>query len=194
MNLADLIAHYGLAALFVGSGLEGETVVVFGGLMAHRGFFGFGPAVLAAAAGSFIADQIFFALGRRYRDTRLVRRIRERPGFRRALRTFERYPNLFIFGFRFVYGLRTVSPVAIGTTDVSAWRFVAVNAVAACTWAATFVSLGYLFSRSIEAVMGRLGPVEHWAIGAVGVALLLVLLIRFARRRRAGPLSGMEKD
>ncbi|MEH6719637.1 MAG: DedA family protein [Aurantimonas endophytica] len=185
MDLQDLIARYGLLALLVGSGVEGETIVLLGGLMVHRELFGFGPAVIAATAGSFIADQVFFALGRRYRDTAFVRRIRNKAAFQRALQTFERYPNSFIFGFRFLYGLRTVSPVAIGTTSVSAWRFLAVNAVAACVWATTFISLGYLFSQSIEAVMGRIGSIEHWAIGVAAVVLLMVLAIRLVRRRRA---------
>ena len=44
------------------------------------------PAAIAAAAlGSFIADQIFFALGRRFRDHRYVRRVQQKAAFRRAI-------------------------------------------------------------------------------------------------------------
>jgi membrane protein DedA with SNARE-associated domain len=38
-------------ALFVGAGLEGETVVVIGGLLAHRGIFTPAAAIATTAAG-----------------------------------------------------------------------------------------------------------------------------------------------
>ncbi|WP_076073245.1 DedA family protein [Sphingomonas montana] len=155
MSIESLVAQYGLIALFVGAGLEGETVVLTGGVLAHRDLVPLWGAALAAAGGSFTSDQVFFALGRRYRDHPRVRRIMVRPAFARALRTLERHPVGFILAFRFLYGLRTVSPVAIGTSQVPALRFVVLNAVAALLWAATFTGLGYAFGEWIEELAGR---------------------------------------
>ena len=53
---------------------------------------------------------------------------------------FDRHPTLFVFAFRFLYGLRTVSPVAIGTTRLPTARFMALNGTAALVWA-TMLSL-----------------------------------------------------
>ncbi len=116
MSIETLIAQYGLAAIFVGAGLEGETSVVTGGLLAHEGLLSLGGTALAAVVGSFAADQLFFFAGRRYRDTARVRRIRAKPAFAKALDTLDRHPTVFILSFRFLYGLRTISPIAIGTS------------------------------------------------------------------------------
>lgn len=184
MMLETLIARYGLIALFLGAGIEGETIVILGGMMVHRGTLPLLPAIVAAAAGSFVADQIFFALGRRFRDHRLVHRIRERPAFARALATFERRPTTFVFGFRFLYGLRTASPVAIGTTGLPTARFMAINAASALLWGTLFICTGYLFGDAIEAAFGRIRPLEHVLIPAAAILLLLAVGMRWWWRRR----------
>ncbi|WP_375403439.1 hypothetical protein [uncultured Sphingomonas sp.] len=61
MTLDPLVARYGLLALFLGAGIEGETTATLGGVFAHRGSFPL-PAAMAAAGGSFAADQILFAV------------------------------------------------------------------------------------------------------------------------------------
>ncbi|WP_174279046.1 DedA family protein [Sphingomonas bacterium] len=177
MTLEGLVRHYGLVALFLGAGLEGEAVVVAGGLLAHQGLFSLTGACVAASVGSFLADQIWFAVGRRSRDHRWVRRVRGKRTFARALGWLERYPRSFIFLFRFIYGMRTVSPVAIGTSQVPARLFFPINAIAAVMWGTIFSIVGYLFGHGFEAFAGRLRPRGHhlwWIVGglvAAGVAL-----------------------
>lgn len=160
LYLEEFLARYGLWALGIGAGLEGETATVLGGIMAHHGLFPFLPAVLAASLGSFLADQTFFAIGRHFRDAGFVRRVSAKPAFRRALVVFEQHPVGFVFVFRFLYGLRTVSPLAIGTTTLRASRFMAINAAAALLWGTCFVTLGYLFGHGIEAMFGRVRSLE----------------------------------
>lgn len=184
MTLEAVLSQYGLAALFLGAGIEGETVVVLGGVMVHRGLIAYPAAIAAAALGSCIADQIFFALGRRFRDHRYVRRVQQKAAFRRAIDVFEQRPMLFVFGFRFLYGLRTVSPIAIGTTALPASRFMAINALAAVVWATVFVTLGYLFGEGIEAAFGRVRDVGHVLLPVLAVLLLVGLAAHFRHRRR----------
>ncbi len=184
MSVEALVARYGLAAIFFGAGIEGETAVVVGGLLAHQGLLTLPGVMIAAAAGSFAADQGLFALGRRYRDARWVKKIRERAGFARALELLEKHPRAFVFGFRFIYGIRTVSPVAIGTSRVKSATFWAVNAVAAVLWAVLFATLGFLFGNGLTRLFGNLGQHRDalFAIGAV--VILLVAALGFVRWRR----------
>lgn len=183
MTIEALIARYGLGALLLGAGIEGETVVVLGGIMVQRGVLPYAGAILAAAIGSFVADQLFFAAGRRFRDNARVRRWRGKPAFARALTTFERHPTLFVFAFRFLYGLRTVSPVAIGTTQLPLSRFVLLNGAAALLWATTFVSIGYWFGHGLSELIGRWLP--SWQVLAGGgVAIVLLGGVTWWWRRR----------
>lgn len=187
MTIESLVAHYGLAALFVGAGLEGEAAVVAGGLIAHQGLFSLPGACAAAAGGSFLADQAWFAIARRLRDHRWVKRAQAKPAFGRALALLERYPIGFIFAFRFIYGFRTISPIAIGASGVRPRTFLIVNAVAAVIWGTTFTVVGYLFGREFEAWAGKLHPHGQrlWIIaGALIATGLIVGAIHWLRTRR----------
>jgi membrane protein DedA with SNARE-associated domain len=184
MTLEPLIARYGLAALLLGAGLEGETVAAIGGALAHRGTLPW-PGVLAAVfAGSFLADQALFALGRWRRDGKLAARLRARPAFARALALLARRPLPFAFGFRFVPGMRTVGPLAIGASGLAPLRFLAINAAAAAIWAGAFVSAGYWLGHGVETLFGRIEPLERLLAPALGAALLLGLAIWLLRRAR----------
>ena len=170
MSIEAIVARWGVAAVFAGAMLEGETAVIAGGLLAHQGLIAWPLAFAAAALGSFLSDQFFFAAGRRYRDRPFVQRWTQKRAFAKALRLLERYPTGFIFGFRFLYGFRTVSPVAIGTSQLPAATFLIVNALAAIVWAALFTALGYWFGEAVTEIAGRLRPSRHTLL--VGVAVL----------------------
>lgn len=189
VSLDALFQHYGLAALFVGAGVEGETVVVGGGLLAHKGLFPLPAAMAAAAAGSFTADQLFFLAGRRFRDHRWVKAVREKPAFARALALLEAHPIGFIFAFRFIYGLRTVSPIAIGTTRVEPRLFLIVNAVAAVVWGIVFTAIGFAFGHAFERLLHRFVPPGYIVLpvlGAIGGVAVAVHVGRLAWRRWRG--------
>lgn len=183
MSIEALVARYGLAAIFLGAGLEGETAVVTGGVIAHRGLVPLWAAMAAAVAGSFVADQIFFAAGRYFRDAPLVARMREKPGFARALGLLERHPRRFIFVYRFIYGIRTVSPIAIGTSRIAQRTFLIVNLVAAIVWGCAFSAIGYAFGNVIEEMLGRIGTRDLVLIAAAVLAIVLVGTWIWRRRR-----------
>ena len=120
--LHEFIANYGLWAVLGGTLLEGESVVVFAGFLAHQHLLRLPGVMLCAFAGSLIADQALFYLGRRWRDHRLVLRLRAKPAFTKALAAVDRHPDGFILSLRFLYGLRTVGPIALGVSNVPAPR------------------------------------------------------------------------
>lgn len=114
-----------------------------------------------------------------------MRRVRAQPAFGKALALVDRYPHGFILALRFLYGLRTVGPVALGVSQVSSLRFLALNAIAAAIWAVCFSLVGYVFGQTIESLLGRLHGVEtKLAVAAViGIATWLAYWL-YARRRR----------
>ena len=144
--------------------------------------------MLCAFAGSFLADQALFYLGRRYRDHRFVARIRAQPAFGKALAAIDRYPHGFILALRFLYGLRTVGPVALGVSRVSPLRFLVLNAIAAAIWAVCFSLVGYVFGETIESMLGRLHGVETKlaVAAAIGIAVWLAYRLYARRRRKQG--------
>ena len=150
MILPGLIAEYGYAAVFVGALLEGETVLILAGFAAHQGYLQLHWVIAIAMLGGFLGDQIYFWLGRRHGAWVLSHFPRLTPVFERAYVLIERYHEALIVGIRFLYGLRTVGPMAFGMSKVLAWRFMLFNALGAVIWAIGIGSAGYLFGQVLE--------------------------------------------
>lgn len=181
MTIETILLRYGLVAVFLGAGIEGETVVVLGGLLAHRGVIDPVAAAVAASAGSFLADQLFFLAGRHFREAPWMQRILARPAFAKAMERLERHPTAFVLSFRFLYGLRTVSPAAAGTSALSARRFMILNCIAAAIWGPLFTGIGYVFGDAVESVFGRLRSVEHLVFAGLAVVTTCLVFVAAGR-------------
>lgn len=132
---------YGYAMILVGTFLEGETVLVIGGYLAHAGYLKLSWVIAAAFTGTFVADQLFFFIGRKKGMAFLERRPRWRHKYRRIFLMMHRHQNILIVGFRFLYGLRTVTPFLLGASGISPMKFLMLNVLGASVWAAAVASL-----------------------------------------------------
>jgi membrane protein DedA with SNARE-associated domain len=112
--------------------------------------------MLAAFTGSCVVDQAYFFLGCYCRRYSWVERIAQKSAFERALSFLERHPTAFILGFRFVYDMRTVSPIAIGTSRVPIAKFVILNIVAAAVRGPLFIYVGYIFGKAFDPLISRI--------------------------------------
>jgi membrane protein DedA with SNARE-associated domain len=182
--MESLLIRYGLLAIFLGAGVEGEAVVLTGGVLAARGIVPLWAAMLAATCGSAMVDQAWFWAARGLSHRQWIIRQTAKPAFARALHFLERHPRAFILGFRFIYGMRTVSPIAIGMSSVSARLFVPLNLLAAALWAPLFTWLGYRFGGDAIAVMRRVSGMGGWVLAGIGVAAICGAWL-YRRRRRA---------
>lgn len=183
--IEQALADYGYLAVLVGTMLEGETVLILAGFAAHQGYLSLPLVMLTAFAGSFTGDQLWYALARRYGAALVARRPRLAGRLGKATALLERYPTLFILGFRFAYGIRNVAPFAIAMSRIPARRFVALNLVAAALWAVLAGGVGYLFGHAVELVLGDLRRWEERGLAALVLAGLAWLIFRAVRRRLA---------
>ncbi len=186
MSLEEFLASYGYWAVFVGSLLEGETILVMAGFAAQQQHLSLQWVVAVAFAGGTLGDLFFFWLGSRFgkRPLTLI------PGAERRAAALvlrlDRWDALLIVGIRFMYGLRIVGPIAMGAVGVRPGRFALFNAIGAAIWAPLVGGAGYVFGHALERLLGDLRDFEE--VGLVAIAVLMVgasivLGIR-ARRRR----------
>lgn len=184
MNFETFIEHYGYAAILIGTFLEGETILVIAGFLAHRGYFRLDLVMAAAFAGSVLGDQMYFFLGRwKGRDF-----IASRPYLSRHSDRVERLLRKnrvwLILSFRFVYGLRTVTPLMLGASQLPAGLFLSLNLISAMAWAGAVGFAGYYFGTALEAILGQAREYELIVIGALSGAALLLWAVRFLAWRR----------
>lgn len=183
MSLIALIAAYGYYAVFLGAFIEGETVLVLGGVAAHRGYLDLPWVMAAAFAGGWLGDQLYFFLGRRHGNALLARFPALERRATTARRLIDKHHTLVIVAVRFLYGLRTVGPMAIGMSGVPAARFMALNALGAFFWAVAVTAAGYAFSGAVDALMPQIRHYEEYLFLTVLAAGALFGLIGHARRK-----------
>ncbi len=182
--LFHLIEHYGYWVVAAGSVIEGETIVAIGGYFAREQALDLKTVMLIAFIGSFTGDQILFQVGKRLGPEFLARRPRLNKKAERVFALLARYQTLFILGFRFVYGMRTISPLAIGASGISTLRFLALNGFAAALWAVLVSLLGFFFGQALDLALGR---VQHAQMGVFALILLsfaIWFVVRWLLARR----------
>ena len=108
-----LLSTYGYLAVFIGTFLEGESILVIAGFFANRGLLSLPYVIAAAFFGSFSGDQLFFLIGRVHGKKLLAKYPRMEARVHKVFRLFERWHTVYILGFRFLYGLRTLSPFVL---------------------------------------------------------------------------------
>ncbi|MSO85551.1 MAG: DedA family protein [Rhodospirillales bacterium] len=186
-QIAAFMNEYGdwfYFGIFVWTFFEGETIVIFGGYAAYDGIVDPIKLLFVAWFGSFLGDQVWFWLGRRYGETLLVRFPKWRPRVEVALDLLYEFKTLFILSFRFIYGIRNVSSFAVGLSEISWARYSVTNFIAAGLWATSFVSIGYLFGHVSEAALGK--GAKAFGLGALLVFIVVVwLLLRRVKVRVA---------
>jgi len=182
--LGDLIKAYGYYGLFIGTCLEGETIMVLGGIAAREGMLRLPWVVLLGFLGSLTGDQTIFFIARWKGKALLARHPSWHPRVDKISRLLDRHGTWFIFTFRFYYGLRNITPIAIGVSSVSTFKFVLLNVTGAIAWAITLGSMGYLFGAMFEKVLSNLKIVMLVVAGVAALAWLIRHVYLWRRGRR----------
>ena len=189
MDLEAIISRYGYAVVLIGTFLEGETILVIAGFLAHRGQLNLPLVILAALAGTMAGDQLFFYLGRWKGTPFLEKRPAWKAGSQRARDLLERHQTWVVLGFRFVYGIRTVTPFLVGVSRIRPGRFAVFNFLGAAAWAMVVGGLGYLLGHAVELFLEDVKRYERTIIaGLLALGAILWLGHRYRLRKRgAGP-------
>ena len=183
MSLTALLLNYGYIAVFLGTFLEGETILIMAGFAAHRGYLDLRWVMAVATVGSFLGDQLYFYLGARYGWRILNRFPKLKPRAVRVQALLERYHLLLIPGIRFLYGLRMVGPLVIGMSSVSWTRFFALNLLGATVWAVLIGGSGYLFGNALALVLADLRNYEEALLALMAMGGIVIWLSYHWRQR-----------
>jgi membrane protein DedA with SNARE-associated domain len=183
MSLYALIQQYGYIVLVIGTFLEGETVLLMAGFAAHCGYLSLRWVILWAFVGSFLGDQVWFYVGRKKGRKYLARQGKWNDRVKKIVVKFERYQLAFVLGFRFIYGLRNITPLVIGAIGFDPKRYLILNAISAIIWSVVIALLGYVFGEAMERIFHNLRAYEGYVLLALAIGGGLVWLIHTLRPR-----------
>ena len=167
MQAELLLQKFGYLAVFIGTFLEGETILVMAGFFAERGYLEIFLVILTAFIGAYAGHICWFWLGRTQGVKLLDRFPKMKKHFGKGIRMFERYGAPAIFITQWLYGLRVTCAVIIGISKISTTKFLIYEAATCAVWAAAIGCLGYYFGRAVERVLGKAAHIEKWGLLAL---------------------------
>ena len=196
MNIEALLQTYGYYALFIGTFLEGETILVLAGFLAHQGYLELRWVILLAFLGSLSGDTLVFHIGRWKGRGFLARRPHWDKRAARVQRALDKYQTYVVLSFRFFYGLRNITPLVIGSSGFSPTRFLLLNATGAAIWAVVVGSAGYVFGEAIRLFLADVKKYERLLLLAValGGCVLWFIHSRILRKRVAAEAEQIRLD
>jgi len=168
--MESFVRNWGYLAVFFGSLIEGESVILPAGYFAAQGLLNLYAIIGIAFLGTLLADQGLFFVGHLW-----GRRILSKFTFlertsEKAFMFLKEYGTFYILTFRFIYGVRIISPVVIGAAGVSFKRFAILNFIAAAIWSFLSCGAGYFFGSFL---MHVLSPFQRFLVlGALGALSL----------------------
>jgi membrane protein DedA with SNARE-associated domain/rhodanese-related sulfurtransferase len=191
----EFLVHHGAAVLFAAVFVEqlGVPLPALPWLFAAGALIGSGKmnwfvALGPAIVGSLLADLIWFYLGRHYgnRVLGLLCRISLEPDtcVRRTHNVFTRYGIQGVMVAKFIPGLSTLAPPLAGNSGFSIPRFLFYDGIGSLLYVGSFILVGVLFSRQLEAIIAALASLGTGALGLVGGLVVLYIGYKYFQRYR----------
>lgn len=146
------------------------------------------PILIVAILATLLADMLWFAGGRHFGASllRLMCKVSLSPdscvGLTRRIYSRWGPPSLIVA--KYVPGFAAVATTLAGESGTSLRRFVLYDAIGATLWAGGAIALGAIFHKAVDAVLGELERLGHYAVVVLVAALALFVVIKWWQRRR----------
>jgi membrane protein DedA with SNARE-associated domain len=182
-RVQELIAHYGVwfyVITFIWTFIEGETFVIYAGVLAAQGLIDLPLLMACAWLGSFCGDQTYFSVGRLFGPRILKRFPRFQAKADLVERWLKKHDAAFILGFRWLYGIRNFASLGLGMTSIPRVRFLWLNFIAAGVWAGGFIAIGYGAGIALRPMIERLA--HHFTLVMLGIFVVMMGAVYLAHR------------
>ena len=175
--MEDFIRDWGYIALFLYSFGGGFVGLAIASVLSYSGDLNIYVCIIIAAISNFIGGQFLFFLARKNKN--YAKDMIKKYGRKIALAhlLMKKYGSFVIFVQKYIYGIKTLVPLAMGITKYSALKFTIFNAMAAILWAcvigyASFIGGEYLLA------MG-----EEFKYIGLGLIILIISILSFLFRK-----------
>lgn len=184
MSPEALLERFGYLAVFIGTFLEGEAILIIAGFFSERGHMNIFKVGVVAFSGAYLGHIFWFWLGRVHGVRLLDRFPRMKLHFGKGIRLFERYGAAAIVVSQWLYGLRITCAVIVGISQISLVKFLIYEAISCAIWTAAIAAAGYYFGAAVETVLGKAAHAEKWGLLAIVVIALAVWLYHRKKEKK----------
>jgi len=167
----ELVAKFGIVAVFALCTVEGDITLLIAGTMAHGGLFGewgFLMVLIAGTLGGVVGDCCGYGIGRIFHEKAKDYRFYQvaQP---RIEKLIEKFGNSAIIISKYIYGIRVAMCIFYGVGRMPFFRFLSLSFISCLLWVGILAGTGYFFSGFVTSIIGDFKQ--------IGIALFIIVLV-----------------
>ncbi len=164
------LATYGYIGLFLYSLGGGFVALVGAGVLSFMGKMDLSLSIMIAFFANSIGDVLLFYMARYQKSTMMEGLKKHRRKLALAHVMMKKYGSWIILIQKFVYGIKTLIPIAIGLTKYDFKRFAILNVISAAIWALS-IGIGSYYSGNVLIKFAEIVGDKPW----IAPVILIVL-------------------
>jgi membrane protein DedA with SNARE-associated domain len=182
-EIVDQLIAYGYVILFFYSLGGGFFALAAAGVLASMGKMDLATSIGVAFVANFIGDQalLLFARANKHTMMEYLRKHRRKLAYSHLL--MKRYGAWVIFLQKYIYGVKTLVPIAIGLTRYDALKFGLLNFLAAALWAVAIGGASYLGGKTVLSLLER-AKADPWVLPLIGAMVIGLIAWGVSRATR----------
>lgn len=182
-TIIHLLTEYGYWIVFLGALVEGESIILPASALASQGVLNVYTVGMVAFFTTLCVDQILYFVGY-YHGMKIFEKYPklEKPA-EKVFEMLHKYDVTFILSFRFIYGIRTLSPIVIGAAKVPPKKFIPLNFLAAIIWTVISVGGGYLLGDLMMDVFEKFQMGQKYFFGFIILMFIILVGIPYVVKR-----------
>lgn len=171
--MEGLIRDWGYIILFLYSFGGGFLALAVASVLSASGELNIYITIIVAIVANVIGDQFLFFMARN--NKQFAKDILDKHRRKVALVhiMMRKYGSFIILIKKYIYGVKTLVPLAIGLTKYNSAKFIIFNIIGAVFWGIIVGSLGYSFGNVI------LEATEEYKDYGVAFALIIVVIVAY---------------
>ena len=181
--MEHFLEHYGYLAVILGVFVQGKSVALAAGIIAHHGELSIVGVLVAVIATTYAYDLILYAVGWSLGHRLYDRRPKWKAIAERLRALLGEQPVATLMAYRFIPGVRIASPAIIGAARYSPASFLPLDAISAALGMGALVLAGFGLGHLLFVLIDRANDYEIAVAVGVVLAGTAFLIHRHTRRR-----------
>lgn len=173
-EIIDSLIAYGYIILFFYSLGGGFFALAAAGVLSSLGKMDLYTSIAVAGIANFIGDQalLLFARSNKAQVIEYLKKHRRKLAYSHIL--MKKYGVWVIFLQKYIYGVKTLVPIAIGLTKYNAIKFAIYNFIASIIWAVVIGVVSYLGGKTILSILNDIKE-NSWVMPLIGISIVMIL-------------------
>lgn len=171
--MEELIRDWGYIILFLYSFGGGFVALVVAGILSYSGELNIVISIIVAGVANFIGDQFLFTIARKnkHQAKQMMQKHKRKIALSHLM--MRKYGSWVVFIQKYIYGIKTLIPLAMGLTKYSYMKFVFFNALATILWALVVGIASYTLGEVVYTYIDEIKSYIPFVVFAILIGIYL---------------------